>query len=77
MHSCLVRRTPKPRSRRVTLAFLQSEIIICVEKVVADGPSTQRETSKMLFKAFDAHVKLNQPENYNQGASRTANNYDT
>jgi hypothetical protein len=55
----------------------QCNEIICVEKVVADGPSTQRETSKMLFKAFDAHVKLNQPENYNQGASRTANNYDT
>jgi len=51
--------------------------IICVEKAVADGPITQRETSKMLSKAFDRHVKLNHPENYNQAASRTTNNYDT
>jgi len=32
--------------------------IICVEKAVAEGPSSQRETSKMLDKAFRAHVEL-------------------
>ena len=55
----------------------QCKEIICVEKAVADGPRTQRETSKILSKAFDTHVKLNHPENYNQAASRTTNNYAT
>ena len=32
--------------------------IICVEKAVAEGPSSQRETSRMLDKAFRAHVEL-------------------
>jgi hypothetical protein len=55
----------------------QCKEIVCVEKAVADGPSTQRETSKMLHNAFDTHVKLNHPENYNLAASRKPNNYDT
>jgi hypothetical protein len=55
----------------------QCQEIICVEKAVADGPSTQRETSKRLYKAFDTHVKLNHPENYIPAASRKPNNYDT
>jgi len=32
--------------------------IICVAKVVTNGPSTQRETSEMLHVAFRAHAKL-------------------
>ncbi len=32
--------------------------LICVEKAVADGPSTHRETIKMLDQAFRNHVKL-------------------
>jgi hypothetical protein len=55
----------------------QCKEIICVEKVVADGPRTQRETSKILSKAFDTHVKLNHSENYTQAASSTTNDYDT
>ena len=31
---------------------------ICVEKAVADGPSTQQETSERLNQAFRKHVKL-------------------
>jgi hypothetical protein len=31
---------------------------ICVEKAVADGPSTQQETSERLNQAFRTHVKL-------------------
>jgi hypothetical protein len=32
--------------------------VICVEKAVADGPSTQRETSRMLDQAFRNHVEM-------------------
>ena len=32
--------------------------IICVEKAVIDGPSTEGETTEMLHKAFRIHVKL-------------------
>jgi hypothetical protein len=32
--------------------------IICVEKAVTDGPSTQGETTELLHKLFRAHVKL-------------------
>jgi len=42
--------------------------IICVEKAVTDGPSTQRQTSEMLFEAFRKHVKLKHSEDFNPTA---------
>jgi hypothetical protein len=36
--------------------------IICVEKAITDGPSTQGETTEMLQKAFRIHVTLKQSE---------------
>jgi hypothetical protein len=36
--------------------------IICVEKAVTDGPSTQGKTTEMLYEAFRAHVKLKHSE---------------
>jgi hypothetical protein len=32
--------------------------IICVEKAVTDGPSTQPETNELLYRAFRRYVKL-------------------
>ena len=40
--------------------------IICVEKAVTDGPSTQQETSEILHKAFRTHVKLKHSEDFSQ-----------
>ena len=42
--------------------------IICVEKAVTDGPSTQGKTSEMLYEAFRAHVKLKHSEDFNLAA---------
>jgi hypothetical protein len=42
--------------------------IICVEKAVTDGPSTQRQTSEMLFEAFRTHVKLKHSEDFTLAA---------
>jgi hypothetical protein len=42
--------------------------IICVEKAVADGPSTHGKTSEMLYEAFRAHVKLKHSEDFNLAA---------
>jgi hypothetical protein len=42
--------------------------IICVEKAVTDGPSTQGKTSEMLDEAFRAHVKLKHSEDFNLAA---------
>lgn len=42
--------------------------IICVEKAVTDGPSTQAKTSEMLDEAFRAHVKLKHSEDFNLSA---------
>jgi hypothetical protein len=42
--------------------------IICVEKAVTDGPST--ETSEMLHEAFRTHVKLKHSEDFSQAAAR-------
>src|SRR6266567_1747487 len=39
--------------------------IICVEKAVTDGPSTQGKTSEMLYEAFRAHVKVKHSEDFN------------
>ncbi len=39
--------------------------IICVEKAVTDGPSTQGKTSEMLYEAFREHVKLKHSEGFN------------
>jgi hypothetical protein len=36
--------------------------IICVEKAVTDGPSTQQKTSEMLYDAFSIHIKLKHSE---------------
>ena len=46
--------------------------IICVEKAVTDGPSTQGKTSEMLYEAFRAHVKLKHSEDFNYPSHRTA-----
>jgi hypothetical protein len=42
----------------------QCQEIICVEKAVTDGPSTQGKTSEMLFEAFRTHVKLKHSEDF-------------
>jgi hypothetical protein len=42
--------------------------IICVEKAVTDGPSTQGKTSEVLYEAFRAHVKLKHSEDFNLAA---------
>jgi hypothetical protein len=42
--------------------------IICVEKAVTDGPSTQRQTSEMLYEAFRTHIKLKRSEDFNLAA---------
>jgi hypothetical protein len=44
--------------------------IICVEKAITDGPSTQQETSDMLDQAFRTHVKLKHSEDFSQAAAR-------
>jgi len=44
--------------------------IICVEKAITDGPSTQGETTEMLHQAFRTHVKLNHGEDFSQSAAR-------
>jgi hypothetical protein len=44
--------------------------IICVEKAVTDGPSTQRKTSDMLYDTFRTHVKLKHPEDASRVAAR-------
>jgi hypothetical protein len=42
---------------------------ICVEKVVADGPSIQQETRERLDKAFRAHVRLKHSEDASRAAA--------
>ena len=42
--------------------------IICVEKAVTDGPSTQLQTSEMLYEAFRTHIKLKHSEDFNLAA---------
>ena len=44
--------------------------IICVQKAITDGPSTQQETSDMLHQAFRTHVKLKHSEGASQAAAR-------
>jgi hypothetical protein len=44
--------------------------IICVEKAITDGPSTQQKTSDMLHRAFRTHVKLKHSEDFSQPAVR-------
>jgi hypothetical protein len=39
--------------------------IICVEKAVTDGPSTQGQTNEILYSAFRIHVKLKHSDNFN------------
>jgi hypothetical protein len=46
--------------------------IICVEKAITDGPSTQGETTERLHKAFRIHVKLKHSEDFTQAAVRDA-----
>jgi hypothetical protein len=50
--------------------------IICVEKAVADGPSTQRETSERLYKEFRTHVKLKHFEDVSQAAAPVTERHD-
>jgi hypothetical protein len=38
------------------------------EMAVTDGPSTQQQTSEMLYEAFRAHVKLKHSEDFNIAA---------
>jgi hypothetical protein len=42
--------------------------IICIEKAVTDGPSTQGKTSEVLLEAFRIHLKLKHSENFNLAA---------
>jgi hypothetical protein len=39
--------------------------IICVEEAVTQGPSTQQQTSEMLYEAFRIRVKLKHAEEFN------------
>ncbi len=41
---------------------------ICVEKAIADGPSTLGQTNEVLYEAFRAHVKLKHSEDFNLAA---------
>jgi hypothetical protein len=38
--------------------------LICVEKAVTDGPSTQGQTNETLSSAFQLHVKLKHSDNF-------------
>ena len=51
--------------------------IICVEKAVTDGRSTQPQTSEMLYEAFHTHVKLKHSEDAIQAAYLAAKRYDS
>ena len=42
--------------------------IICVEKAVTDGPSTEAKTSEMLHEAFRTHVKLKHSDEFDLAA---------
>ena len=42
--------------------------IICIEKAVTEGESTQPETTERLYEAFRAHVKLKHSEDLSQVA---------
>ena len=42
--------------------------MICVEKAVTEGESTQLETTEKLYEAFRAHVKLKHAEDFSQAA---------
>jgi hypothetical protein len=50
--------------------------IICVEKVVIDGPSTLGQTSEMLYQAFRTHVKLKHSEDFNLAAVPATERHD-
>ena len=50
--------------------------IICVEKAVTDGPSTQPQTGEMLYEAFHAHVKLKHSEDFNLAAVPATEKYE-
>jgi hypothetical protein len=51
--------------------------IICVEKAVTDGPSTQQQTSEMLYETSRTHVKLKDYEDVNLAAIRVTERHDT
>ena len=54
--------------------------IICVEKAVTDGPSTQQQTSEMLYETFRTHVKLKHgpsTSDFNLAAVRATERHDT
>src|SRR5580700_1130968 len=42
--------------------------IICVEKAVTDGPSTQGQTNEMLYEAFRTHTKLKHSQDFDLAA---------
>jgi hypothetical protein len=44
--------------------------IICVEKAVTDGPSTQRKTSEMFYEAFRTHIKLKHSQDASQAETK-------
>jgi hypothetical protein len=44
--------------------------IICVEKAVTDGPSTQRKTSEMLYEAFRTHIMLKHSQDASQAETK-------
>ena len=50
--------------------------IICVEKAVTDRPSTQGQTSEMLYDAFRTHVKLKHAEDFNLAAVPATERHD-
>jgi hypothetical protein len=50
--------------------------VICVEKAVTDGPSTQGQTTEMLNEAFRTHVKLKHSEDFNLAAVPATERHD-
>jgi hypothetical protein len=50
--------------------------VICVEKAVTDGPSTQGQTGETLNEAFRTHVKLKHSEDFNLAAVPATERHD-
>jgi hypothetical protein len=50
--------------------------IICVEKAVTGGPSTQGQTTEMLYEAFRTHAKLKHSEDFDLAAIPATERHD-
>jgi hypothetical protein len=50
--------------------------VVCVEKAVTDGPSTQQRSNEMLYEAFNVHVRLKHSDNFNRSAVPATERHD-